>query len=266
MTEISLLVASQKVKRTKAQIRELNSEVVAFVSAARYSIATELNADATQKAWVFRFEPQSTEHLSIIVGEILHNLRSALDYLAVALATKNGASSKKVYFPFGINAEIFDEQVRKKTKGMSADAIAMIRELKPYKGGNVLLWLLHDLNREDKHIRIVPLFSGNGMKLYELAVIDGTPYVLGNRRGQHLRTEIGRAVVAKGPDPIVGETDYEFLTTSPLARFEGKLEPTINVVFQEAGDFKNQSIIAVLVQMSDLVESILLTFERRFFG
>jgi hypothetical protein len=261
----SLATAWAKVKRTNTQIEDLNTLLAMLFSASNCTIRSHLNANATQEAWVFHF-PETPEDIPIRIGEILHNLRSSLDHLAVAIAIQHSGTSEQTYFPFGKTEEIFNGEVRRKTKHLPADAVEMIRAAQPYKGGNDLLWSIHDMNREDKHIAIAPVTSGFGFHMSEMIIHNSDFSIIGDRRGQYMTDEKGRAIIAKGPDPFIRKNECEFLTLAPGGKFQCDIQPTINVAFTKVPLFKGQPVAAVLNQMRNLTESLLLTFEKRFFA
>ncbi len=93
----------------------------------------------------------------MIVGDAIHNLRASLDILAVALVARNGGNTKGVYFPFADSAENFEEMIRRRHfDRASATDQSILRNLRPYKGGNHLLRSLHDLDIQDKHHSLIP--------------------------------------------------------------------------------------------------------------
>ena len=95
------------------------------------------------------------DDLALIAGDVLQNLRSALDYLACSLVLANGGKvTSQTSFPILENVPSTPEEERsfaRKVKGMREDAKDLIRACKPYKGGDEVLWRLHELNRRDKH-------------------------------------------------------------------------------------------------------------------
>jgi hypothetical protein len=137
----------------------------------------------------------------------------------------------------------------------------MIRALKPYGGGNELLWSIHDLNRDDKHPGTSVVQPLNGLRMRGLKVHFGKALILGNRYGQHL---ISQGYVPK-TSPVAVRKEGEFLTTTPFAQFEYDGEPTFQIAFSDIRGFEREPLVTVLHQMRDLVEGILLTFEKRFF-
>lgn len=98
------------------------------------------------------------EEYGAIVGDVIHNLRSALDLMAVALVDLNGGNTRGVYFPFSINEGELDDQIRLKNFDRAgALAVKQLKEFQPYKGGNIALRAVHDLDIEDKHKQLIPI-------------------------------------------------------------------------------------------------------------
>src|ERR1700733_5044928 len=93
--------------------------------------------------------------LVCIAGDVIHNLRSALDHIVCALVQANGNSViKENEFP------IFDDPIATaklqarfalKVEGMRKEPQDAIRDIHPYRGGNDTLWRLHRLDVIDKH-------------------------------------------------------------------------------------------------------------------
>ena len=175
-------------------------------------------------------------------------------------------------FPFGATPQKFEKALREQKK-LPSDAQDLIRAAKPYKGGNELLWALHALNKGDKHHPpLVPAFLKGGMKLYSLAAFkpEGMSdeiagrgvLIIGNRNGQHLHAQ-GHVPTPRPPRP---SNEYEFLTAVPGMQLHADVEPTFGVTFPNIEGFEREPVVAVLHQMRQLVEGILLTFEKRFFS
>jgi hypothetical protein len=100
--------------------------------------------------------------LAPVVGDFLHNLRSALDNLAyeLALAHKKGRMSKSIAndsgFPIFKTSGGFNEHGKPMIRGIHPDAKEIVERLQPYNRGNVpittsSLWWLRELSNSDKH-------------------------------------------------------------------------------------------------------------------
>lgn len=91
-----------------------------------------------------------------IVGDCVHNLRTALDLMASELARINGESDAGVYFPFADTEFGVMEMVgRKKFDRCGDDAVRLLVGFAPFKGGDEMLRGLHDLDIQDKHRALI---------------------------------------------------------------------------------------------------------------
>lgn len=112
--------------------------------------------------------PDST--LSLVVGDCVHNLRSALDHLVYSLAEFKSMSPRSAkerrdsMFPICLseagNYAEFERQVsRGRLNGIPQPAIARIKLLQPTSRTDAL-WILSELENIDKHRRLtLPLIA-----------------------------------------------------------------------------------------------------------
>lgn len=105
-----------------------------------------------------------SEDFGAVVGDLMHNLRAALDLMACDLARANGRSVNNVYFPFCDGVGELDEMIKRRHfQRTGSAAVALLKSLKPYRGGNDALRAIHDLDIQDKHQELIPAamnFSG----------------------------------------------------------------------------------------------------------
>ena len=170
-------------------------------------------------------------YFSEAVGDIVHNLRAALDLMSVSVVAANNANTKGVLFPFCDDPSFLDQIIKQRNfHRASPEAVNEIKKLKPFKGGNIALRALHDLDIQDKHHSLVPAAK------------------------QVTTPEIGVVTDANG---------------NPLGFAEGKLQleikgsdrPTVVFVFPDDGPLAQQPIIPTLHELVKLVSGILDTFE-----
>ena len=77
--------------------------------------------------------------------------------MASEMARNNGESDEGVYFPFSRTEEELPGMIaRRKFDRCGKDAITLLKKLKPFKGGNLELRELHDLDIRDKHTSLIP--------------------------------------------------------------------------------------------------------------
>jgi len=147
-----------KVSRAKEHLDSLNSGINEFRESESYRYSAEENLQTSEYIITIVFDEPPLP-LSLIVGDFICCLRSALDHLAWQLAlltTLPKFPSRKVEFPiigkFGSRTEGI---ISDATKGIPEKAVARIRELQPYNRGSAYksthLWRLHTLWNIEKH-------------------------------------------------------------------------------------------------------------------
>jgi hypothetical protein len=110
---------------------------------------------------------------ALIVGDVLHNLRSALDLLWYEIVTVHckGKPSKWTRFP------IFDERDELKNKLQEAFETGKISQIvrdstldkiQPVKAVNFRLWAVDDMNITDKHQILIPTFRSTAIESIRL--------------------------------------------------------------------------------------------------
>ncbi len=163
-----------KVDRAKRHLDELSSEVDRYLSSAPVKLVWE------QMPWTERYRatiaPESTvrglvihvlcsvpEPLAPIAGDVVHNLRSALDIMMCELVIDADQSvfSKSVNFPFWELPSKKDEAVRKsKARCAGQKVIDLINAWEPFQGGSSRLYALSQLDNMDKHRTLIPTMNG----------------------------------------------------------------------------------------------------------
>ncbi len=108
--------------------------------------------------------PEIPGHLAFIVGDAVHNIRTALDYLMSALAFQNGKSGRHPTFPICESREQLEKH--KSMRFVSPSARAFIESQCPYKGGCDVLWWLHRIDIIDKHRKLSLLEHGPPISVF----------------------------------------------------------------------------------------------------
>jgi hypothetical protein len=137
-----------KTERAKEHLRSMEEQLVSYRDRTR-PVGFE---DGVLELPVLSFRILTT------AGDVIHNLRSALDHLAhqlVLVGNPNGSPPRKIEFPILDSQAEYERRKASKTEGMRADAVQAIDELRPYKEGNLALWKLRELDNIDKHRMIL---------------------------------------------------------------------------------------------------------------
>lgn len=280
----ALLAVDAKLHRARGQIEELRPLINDLLGNTGFQIISRVDSDADEEIWSFVFDGTVPRQIAIIIGEILHNLRTPLDHLVWALAERNHRASREAGFPFGNQEAGFEQQLAKKCKALSASAKERIRGFSPYPDGNPLLWAVHNLNRSDKHRAVIPVnVRTESNKTSYLFVHAGMALVIGSRQGQHLVVE------RRGPEEIAAMSSptgiyrvrpgyhvsfgtkgcsaaesLEFLITTPDAKFETDMQPSFDLFFEKPIAGEHMPVIPALRRMRDEVVRVVTGFRQEF--
>jgi hypothetical protein len=145
--------ARAKAERAEKHFDELVTVVQRFRDSEPYEIVPKIEAATGHRVGYAREKtPFPATCVSLIVGDVLHNLRSALDLLYCDLVRANGKTVKKEdAFPICGSPKKFKSLLPQIRRRVADPAAKAIEELKPYKGGNEAYWRLHQLDITDKH-------------------------------------------------------------------------------------------------------------------
>jgi hypothetical protein len=153
----------RKIERAKTHFDNLEAVKNRFIQSEPYTIGSEPDPKPGHEG-LHRFFPTTLDEIdpdiALTAGDIIHNLRSALDHLACQLVEVAGNSvSEQTMFPISKRDSINEPSFRGQVQGMRQSAQDLIRSAEPYKGGQGhFLWVLHKLDIADKHKTLLTTF------------------------------------------------------------------------------------------------------------
>jgi hypothetical protein len=161
MESADLKSVRRKIERAEHHFDDIKSALKLVLGTETDNHAVIIKNDYERKQMIITL-PKVTPikpSVPLIVGDCIHNLRSALDHLVFQLARKNGASAEaaqKTFFPICLTQEDFESRVKKLVKPFISDkALAEIKRSQPYSAYDVPegsdIWVLHKLDIIDKH-------------------------------------------------------------------------------------------------------------------
>jgi hypothetical protein len=154
-----------KLARADDHFNAIQQAIYRTVDPSAQLIPGEFDADGPQ--YLFRSQRDSPKPtwLSPLIGDCVHNLRAALDYLVWELVHITGTTgSTKTEFPIFTNVALYRAHAPQKIRGVPPEAEAIFERLQPFYGPNSdpfspdwrdpldePLAYLYDLERWDKH-------------------------------------------------------------------------------------------------------------------
>jgi hypothetical protein len=154
-----------KLARASTQVAGLLQSVTAWTTANAISARCELREGRLGYRLILEGYPTSPPLIEwgLITGECVHNLRSALDNLAYALARLHRdppGRPKDVAFPIYREKKKFDDKGKKNVAQIPKQAAAVLERIQPFQRDGSLqegraendpLLMLQSLNNTDKH-------------------------------------------------------------------------------------------------------------------
>jgi hypothetical protein len=137
----------------------LKDQVAAFLDTDPYGVREHIDVETGGYSLSIEIRQQPPLLVSVIVGDLIHNLRSALDHLAWQLVLANGGKpTKTTQFPIFVREPVSEDDARKlaaRVKGMSPEVMKEIASIQPYTAGDEArlrgLAILNAFSNEDKH-------------------------------------------------------------------------------------------------------------------
>jgi hypothetical protein len=253
--------ARLKLERADKHIADLNAAITAFRSTNPYKVGSK--HDLKQDAPLYFMEEVADvpDAIRLIVGDAIHNLRSALDHIAMQLWIAGGrlGNVKAVAFPIFDSAAKYVTEGAGKIKGARPDAIKVIDAIEPYHGGNGhALWILQELNNIDKH-RLLVLVGAALCSIDATASINRIIKSMGGGEADMQTNYTMRAPRGLKVPLNVGDELFVTFAGTPM---DEKVDFTFEIAFGEQQLFHGHAIVPTLHKLARLIEHIVDQLER----
>lgn len=221
--------ARLKVERANKHIADLERVIAAMRDSYTSTVERYEPIRAQNIVYAFPEMPKLAPAMALIIGDALHNLRTAIDYAYCGVIERHAPGTLDSYtkFPTGETRE----EVESRLRGRKIDVLCpklfdrIVTDIKPYiVGGNCLVKMLHDLDISDKHWLLIPVTRA----------VDARGIVVEDENGKIETMDTSNFVAGNGPYSVC-------LPLECTIKDKGKL--SVDVVFGEID-------IALLQQMS----------------
>lgn len=264
-----------RLKRRRAwdEVNRLNDDIQTFISAEPTPYLPRVHFDKKTHIIAITVAVQKAPDpmWGVRIGEIIHNLRSALDHLVWELFILH--NRKPPPLPSKNQFPIFDTKARFKAhgvpvqlKGVSDRAIRLIEAEQPFpvadggtgEGVNSPLWHLAELSNADKHRTLH--VTGNLLQSFEFTF---APLI----RDATIEREMVHAAGPIQQDTILGRARVVDGKGWPFAEREVNGQLTVDIAFDERTPaVGGWIVIATLIDIANRTDRILSTIGRQIFG
>jgi hypothetical protein len=243
-----------KVKRAKHHIADLDRQIHLFFIGKPNPYPLIREVDPEFGDLVFKLGKCSPipEDFPLIIGDILQNLRTALDHLVWQLILSNGSVPKVPAsgFPIMKSAGEYKSKSPRKVNGMAPEAIKMIDALKPYCEGSEDLFGLHILNNADKH-RLLLVVGAAHTATRVTVRLSPTP--------REFRVALPAPL--KWSYPLKDGTELYRIFKDDISDFEQDPQFTFQIAFGDAEVMNGEPLLPPLHQLANLIDAIIIKFD-----
>jgi hypothetical protein len=235
-----------KIRRAGHHIRDLKSALESYCKSNFCRVGVE--ADAGNGGSIVRMERtrELPAEVPLMLCDAVNNLRTALDYLACDIVRSGGRQpTRYTRFLLDVSKEklvaALDTSAMKAARPDLVEAI--VETIKPYKGGDDMLYGLHDLDIDSRHRLIVPDIAV--VALHNVSVRDAEKKTV-----RIAKLDLG----ARGEFQLAGA-----LAQAEIANYQ---DASFQALFDKTAAFAGQPIIPTMLQLSLLVAGIVDTIQQ----
>ena len=142
-----------KIVRAEKHLHEVTASLARIEEKGTCRLIPEHDQDSGLWFQRIHLEPKPQPEMSVIIGDFLFGIRSALDHLVWQLVKINGQEPSTVnMFPIAPKPYDFRKAIKYgRLRGVAEGPCALINSLQPYYAGNESLKWLDSLHNTDKH-------------------------------------------------------------------------------------------------------------------
>jgi hypothetical protein len=190
-----------KVARAQSHLNDFKTHSGFVRAPGTYTFIPKIHRDGLDHIWYLDSPVVVGRDWALMIGDAVHNLRSALDHLAWQLVIANGGGHA-ITTQFPIHASDtrknpYTGQIEARpcevAGGIHPDALDIIKRVQPYNGGDEgdKLWRIHELDVIDKHRYLI--LSVTSLSWYGRNITDADSEITG--RWFARRMEQGKPVL-----------------------------------------------------------------------
>jgi hypothetical protein len=165
--------ARLKIERADKHINDFDARCAEFFKSGAYTVTIKPDGDSGDDFVEVTATQTMPDTLALIIGDALHNLKSALDYIWWEIVSGDTRKGTKENFPIydGRDRLITFISERKQQQSVALIADTLLNVIQPYlTGDGEALFHLHKLNIMDKHKLLIPQVQA--LRLYSFFVED----------------------------------------------------------------------------------------------
>jgi hypothetical protein len=214
----------------------LEQQISDYLASAPFQLTETVEPDSGHLVVTAHIRTPPPVAWSILIGDALHNARSALDHLAWQLVEMHGGPPDKSRFPFTDSPVGFGKELHR--AHIPAAVRKQVRALEPWRGGDDQLWLLHHLDIIDKHRLLVPVAAASrGINIHMSMTWPGKEAI---QIDPIALLSADRHIPLRDGDEVFRDQTYS--QTHDTSFFQTRVSPTFHVIFGDGSEVAGEEV------------------------
>jgi hypothetical protein len=150
--------AKSVLRRANHHVMDLTSTIEdTFTTDKPYAYTVDFDQDSGAYSHRFTFSETFADDVGCLMFDAVNNLRSTLDQMTYAVVDKTvgDPDRRHTYFPFSDCEANFLSVKGRLKDNIPAEILTLYEQLKPYKGGNNILWAVNRMANVKKHALLI---------------------------------------------------------------------------------------------------------------
>jgi len=243
--------ARLKVNRADRHFQEAQARFKSYVESDFCKLIEDRDPETGSQSFRVEADPIPAD-LVLAIGDTFHNLSAALDYVMTGMMRAANVSSIRVGFPTDETRQALRKSFmppkpgkraprnRRIVEAFPAFAMLLLQKIRPYNGGNFLLWEIRKADNIDKHNLIVPAVTVT--ELRGICLLD-----------EKYNNRVTDMTAIVGPGGRVGLLGYS--NPGGHMKITNKGQPTARITFSESMEvFAGEPVFPTLLQCIQAVD------------
>jgi hypothetical protein len=237
-----------KIERAKQHVTDLDGKISEYVAGTPFELRVREREQLRDRLIYIQAEPPIPDEFALILGDAVHNLRTALDHLIFAIVRDEAPQPRQVGFPFvekeeSLTSAIATRQVHIAPK----EVIAALHALKPYPAGNKYLHAVKSIDERDKHHFILTVGLGIELTFSQLGNLVGAARLPGLVPTNARVATVGDFCVQLSAEEAKPDSDRK-----------ADFQPPFTIGFGQGETLVGEPVIPALKQMASATEDAVL--------
>lgn len=236
-----------KLDRAKHHTDDLKRKIDAYLDSGPYEIGPNEEGDGQIVKNVLQPFPSD---ISVVLGDAVHNIRTALDHFAYEVAT---TGQGHVYFPVWTQPAApknsqWETKIKKEVPGARGDVLKALLAIEPYETGkHQWIWELHRLDIIDKHHLLVPIATTNPKAVVTMRLGDSPP----------ISVDVHPVGAGEPVEPGTPLVSLDSTSGPEGAEVHADVQQTFVVAFREPQALKGLAVVDTLVERREQTLTLL---------